>query len=160
MSAIIGIFAGASIATVRTELYLIMIERSGSVASPTTRRSTKNIVFNLAQRVSGAYMRFHNDVCLRCDGACARVAGSTTPRRLPPFPRQFDKLVRENFTRQRRKREKERERERAYIIPARMRAHDGFTSYLPAASDSSSVQITVWREKRSSADFDEVLVRL
>jgi len=111
MSAIIGIFAGASIATARTELYLIMIERSGSVASPTTRRSIKNIVFNLAQRVSGAYMRFHNDICLRCDGACARDAGSTTPRRLPPFPRQFDKLVRENFTRQRRKREKERKRE-------------------------------------------------
>lgn len=63
MSIIIGTFAG--VATARTESYLIMVERSGSVAPRTTRRSIKNITFNLARHVSGAYTRFHNHVPAR-----------------------------------------------------------------------------------------------
>jgi len=92
-----------------------------------TGRSIKNIVFNLARRVSRAYTRFHNHTyphvytrlrsCVRArcrfhDAGCQ-----------PPFPRQFDKLVGEDFT----------SRESTYRLSSPRELTNAFTPCLPAA---------------------------
>lgn len=67
MSAIIGTFAGVGVATaIEPSSYRAWSRDQGPLLrTRTTRRSIRNIVFNLAQRVSRAYTRFHNHVHAR-----------------------------------------------------------------------------------------------
>lgn len=62
MSAIIGTFTGVSVATARAESSIRPWSRDQGplLRTQATRRSIKNIVFNLARHVPRAYTRFHN----------------------------------------------------------------------------------------------------
>jgi hypothetical protein len=109
-----------------------------------TRRSIKNIVFNLARRVLRAYTRFHNYAHARIHTftrvAIVRPRAMQIPRCRagcqPPFPRQFDKLVGEDFT----------SRESTYRLSSPREHTNAFMPCLPAAPDSSFTQVAVGKK--------------